>query len=230
MNKFKVLCLALVAVFALSALAAAGASGDELVNKEGGLVKGKIKLNAKTPQVLETLAGVKVTCQKATGEGEQTAKMNVVIKSVTFKECLKSTGGVCKSAGAASASEIIIGTLNVEAVSNTAKTELLVLTELASEVEFTCAEVKIKVKGGGKFLAKATEQKKLVKELTLVAACPVQGMQQLTKYIDLTGVEKTISETEGLLTKIGASETTKFEGSCQKGEAIATLPEEGELI
>jgi hypothetical protein len=83
------------------------------------------------------------------------------------------------------------------------------------------------ITAGGKYLAKATEQKKLVKELTLVAKCSTTGMQELTKYIDLTGVEKTISEAAGLLTKIG---TGAFEGSCQTGEALATLPEEGELI
>jgi hypothetical protein len=229
MSKFKVLGLALVAVLALSALASASAFGavkGELVNSSGAAVKGKITLAQKTSQVLETLAGVKVTCTSANGEGEASSTTNASIKGVTFKGCTKSTGGKCKTVGAA-AEEIKIGQLNVEAERNAGLTEDLVLTELASEVEFECAEVKIKVKGGGKFVATVTPQGTLTKSFTLAASCSSAGMQALTSYTNHAGTAKTISEAEGLLTKIG---TGAFEGSCQAGEATATLAEEGKLV
>jgi len=232
MRKAKSLSLTVVAVFALSGVTATAASAASgyFVNKAGETVKGKIKITSTVTQVLETLAGVKLTCTAASGEAEAKNTMLVVQEGLTAKGCKKSTGGTCKSAGAA-VEEIKVGTLDLLLVLEDKEGKPgadQVLVTLLSTVEFECAEVKVTVKKGGEFLTSSvTPQGTLGTKFVLSVECGTAGMQKQASYFEF-GKLLTIPESLGLLTKIGAAGS--FEGSCQSGSAEMVTAEEAKII
>ncbi len=146
MKRIKVLGLALVALFAVSAMAAAQASAalPELV-KEG---KAGVELAKKTIKgsgkelVLETMNGSTVKCGEATSIGTGAGVKEFTKTVVTFTKCKASIGGECENAGAGT-EKIVTNSLDGEIgyISKTAKT---VGVDLKPEVSgpfvtFTCA-------------------------------------------------------------------------------------------
>ena len=223
MSRIKVLSLAVLAVFALTAVAASSAFAakeGKWVNSKGTKVEGKIKVASIGNQVLETKAGVKVTCTSASGEGAATSTTEAKVSGVTFKGCKKSTGGTCKSGTVAE--EIVIGELTEKVVTNAAKTKDQVITTIVPAVKFECAETKVEVAAGGKFATTSVkEEGKLAKTSTLAAACKAgsPGVQQEEEAFVAAGSH--------LMTTIGKGAA---EESCQSGEAVATPAEEAEFL
>lgn len=232
MARIKILTVALAAVFALSAIAGSSAfaleKAGEFVNKEGTTVKGNITLASSGSQVLETKAGVKVTCTSASATGTASDDLHASSTGVTFKGCKKSTGGTCHTAGKA-AEEIVIGTLETEVVLDPTKQHDELLTTSPNEITFECAEVKVAIKAGGKFLTSSVSpEETLATEFTLTAKCTSgkPGEQEQKKYRDMkTKEEKAV--TTPIETKIG---TGAFEESCQAGSSIAKTAEQAKFI
>jgi len=96
----KALSLALVAVFAMGALAAASASANDVeFHEKNGNTAGKVKFTTSGgPNVLKA-GGNEITCQKSASEGNIEPPSNVKTSSVTFTECesVNAKGEKCKA-------------------------------------------------------------------------------------------------------------------------------------
>jgi hypothetical protein len=99
MKRIKVLAVALVAVFAVGAVASGSAfAAHEIIVKAGGLkLTGKSK--AATTDVLETKGGKTVKCTSDTNESELAAATGKIVAKlkVTFKGCTSSFGSECQN-------------------------------------------------------------------------------------------------------------------------------------
>jgi hypothetical protein len=149
MKRLKVLGLALVAAFALSAVAVASASAA-LPEFEGPFPN-KVKTGTSGAGTLETKGGSKITCTSDTFVGEVNAAKEVKKVVVTFKGCETTILGIkvkCNTAGQAAGvvvTEPIHGTLGYTAKPKTG-------LDLEPEVGTTfatleCGGTKVTVKG-----------------------------------------------------------------------------------
>jgi hypothetical protein len=117
MHRLKVIGLALVAAFALSAAVASSASAAKpewFQNK--AVIKANVSFEGKAEgsATLETENGTQVVCTSGKASGEITAPKNATKTTVTFTGCEQS-GKECKSAGAAE-KEIVTNELSGELV------------------------------------------------------------------------------------------------------------------
>src|ERR1700761_7755658 len=108
--RFRVMGLALVALFAIGAAASASASASlpELVNKEGKeVVKKKFTGKASGTSTFETKGGEAVKCTGGTTVGEVTGLKTQTVEN-KFTKCTAAAGLLkCKTSGAA-AGEIVL--------------------------------------------------------------------------------------------------------------------------
>jgi len=137
--------MALVAVFAFSAVTASGALAakkGEIVNKEGKApVKNKFTGKSNKAGLLETEAGSKITC-KETGLSGTILTTKTGSATFTFTGC-ESGGFKCKS-GSETAGTIIVKVNLAGAV--VAEKDYIENT-LEKETEVVCTGLKIKIKG-----------------------------------------------------------------------------------
>jgi hypothetical protein len=156
MARIRLIGLAVLAVFCMSAVgaAAASASEGELVNKEGNaLVKNKFTVTS-GQGTLETAAGTKIICKKDTGHGIVTSKTGGEL-TVLFSGCtsggLSCKGGKDEEGEAPAGSIYVLLGILVKPSKNGERLILLTIhkpgTLEAGELEIVCTGVKIKVKG-----------------------------------------------------------------------------------
>jgi len=158
MARIRLITMAVLAVFCMSAVAAAAASASEgeLVNKEGNaLVKNKYASTGGVTRLV-TAAGTEIVCKSNTDHGIWTSKTGGE-DTILFKECTTLGGSLsCKGgkdeAGEPKAGEIfvLVGLL----IKRTNATERLILYTIhtpgtleAGTLTFECSGVKISVRG-----------------------------------------------------------------------------------
>jgi hypothetical protein len=159
MKRIKIIGLALVAVFAISAVAAASASAEPEFKPKNSAFPVKFSSSSTTNKTkLETEAGRKVECTGLNSSGELTAARKAGSIVVHFTKCKAILGGLtpaCKTTGAA-AEEIITKTLAAKPVfiegKTAAKEERGLDVEPATAggafAEFECAGTTLVVKNG----------------------------------------------------------------------------------
>jgi hypothetical protein len=208
-RKIKFLGLTCLAVFVLSAMAAASASADEFVPETGTF---PIPFTSTSGAgTLETSSGETVTCSSDTNTGSITGPMtfSVIVK---FKGCKTTFFGfpiACKTSGAGT-EEIVTKTLDGELGTNAAKKVLADLVgEGAGEVvaEFECLGNTVKVTGSvigvfpntGVFL----HETELVLKQT-------KGIQEFTETINTEGktIKNVLSSSKNGGAKVQSGETT----------------------
>jgi hypothetical protein len=151
-KQLKALGLAFLAIFALSAVATATASAEELPSLLPTPVAGaKYTSKAAGNSTLESSVGSKVVCTAATNEGEFTSATTGVV-TVDFTGCKAEIGGgksACTSPGDAKETILLVGagTQFVDVLlANVLKLGLLVLIP-ALLLQFTCGLIKVLVLG-----------------------------------------------------------------------------------
>ncbi len=158
MNRMQFIVCALMALFAVGAIAAAGASASEGIFKDGTETPAigataKIKNNGNL-ELVTTVAKNTVKCTSVEGEGTVNAADRVEFPTVTFKGCNNETAGKCTNEGLA-AGEIrtkeLSLLLGLEKPSGSSTFEPALLIGPLKGVSFVCGsgltEAKIKVTG-----------------------------------------------------------------------------------
>ena len=249
MQRLKVLGLALVAVFAMSAVASATASAanPELV-KEGkagtALVKNIVTSKNKTGSAISlvTVSGTKITCTAFTGKSTASTVKKTVKATVKFTGCENTGTKVkCKGGpGAVNAGEINTNELEGELgyISSAEKTvgiELWPSSRTATEkekhtfealfVEFECSVLaKSKVKGAVIGQVAAASINKLIgtTETMGIDYAQTTGKQKVTK---LEGVEG------GTAVHLNSSiDGSAFEESAEEATNLNSFEEQVELL
>jgi hypothetical protein len=207
MNRIRIICLALVAVFAMSAIATASASALPLPEFEGPFPNKFTSTSLVS--TLETVGKNKVTCTADTNKGELTGPKTDLV-TVTFTGC-ETSGIKCNSAGGA-AGEIktnqlasLLGYIN--AATKETGVDLSPAVAGANVAEFECAGIKIVVRGS--VIGVITPLNKKTKAYT-VKFVQKAGKQKVTK---LEGGPKDVLETSingGAFVESGESTTDKL--------------------
>ncbi len=224
MTRTRLVLMAILAVFCMSAVAASQASAakkGEIVNsKKEKLVKNTFTATSGVT-ILENKKGAKVTCQKDEAKGTiETTKTGT--QEVKFKECKNSLGQSCKSVEG-KAGEIIIKGVKIEVwFTDKTKESLQLLNKVNGKFAFTCAEVNQEVEGAFCTPVTAAQEGKLKLKYEFTAA-QEKGTQKPSKCVDPTGAEQ-----EPKLTAKIAGEA--FEGSGQSGTEVVTFAEEAQFL
>jgi hypothetical protein len=208
--RIRTIGLALVAAFALSAIASATASAalPEIVNKEGKtLVKNKYTSKS-GKATLETGKNGAVICSASTDKGETTG-VKTGVSTVTFTGC-ESTGIKCSSSGAKSGEIVSKATSQVVYELNSKKEKEAALLLVAEEATIKCSAFQtLKVKGS--VLGLLSPINKLSKELTLTFL-QTKGAQASTEYgNEGEEMKKAVTETKGEGLKTFAFEPSGLE-------------------
>lgn len=220
--RVKTVVAVLVAVFGLSAIAAASASASlpELVNKEGKeLVKKKFTGKASGESVFETKGGEKLKCKAGTSKGEVTGLKTQTVSN-SFTGCTASILS-CKTKGASSG-EIVLKLNATIVYLNESKKEVGVDLALPETITIECtglASETLKVKGST--LCPTTTA--LSKKATITCK-ESKGKQEFTEYEEAGSKIKDITETEGSGTK-----SFKFEESALSSTNELEFEEEVEI-
>jgi hypothetical protein len=240
MTRIRVVVMAMMAVFAVGAVASASASAKEGFFKDGTAEpatghKFKGKLLSATA-VLQAKGHSAVTCTGATGTGE-VLSVSTAEGTITFTGC-EGFGKKCKTSGSA-AGEIVAKELSLLPVlekTSTGTFEPALRTKILKEVVFECGSAETEVKVTGDFLALipseagtekgwlGTEEKGLLFHVT---AKQTAGVQEGTfEYRESeTGATKTASlltSAEGSLEKFtGAQSGEGAELSLEFTEAVS---------
>ncbi len=240
MKRIKIIGLALVAVFAISAVAAASASALPEFSGFAAGEKFKAKAGAGSLDTAGTVGKQRhVNCTAGGGEGtiEATKTSKTTVK---FTGC-KAAGGFasipCKTVGA-NAEEIVTKALvgKLKYLNEAKKEVVLVLEpEVAGGLfaEFTCEGLgvteKIKVKGTS--IGQLTPVNTLTKTTTLTfkETAKASGKQSILEYEEAAKkVKPLLNETEGVGTGFG-SESWAFEESAVEGVSTQETAKEIEV-
>ena len=205
--------LALIAVFAMSAVAASAAELEQSPSS------GKFKVESKGGS-FETTKGEVIKCSSVKGEGEltgaKTSKSKVSFEGCKAKEIIEVS---CSTKGAKS------GVIETEITSelvwlNKSKKEAGEDLVLTKELEITCSIVKIKVKGSTICPVSPVNTKTTKIELTCKQS---KGKQEFTEYENEKGEKKKD------ITESSKSGGAFVESGLESTETL-TLEKEGELI
>lgn len=211
--RIRTIVLALVSVFAMSAVAAAAASAAELEQVPSS---GSFTVTGENG-VFETHAKEKISCKKISGSGELTGVKTDKSK-VTFEECTGPLGVKCTSSGQTSgkiATEINSELVWLSKASLKAGQKLA----LAKELSITCSIVKITVRGATLCPVEPVN----TKTTTFKLVCKqTGGKQEFTEYENEAG-EKFTAITES---KKGSG---SFEESGLQGTETLTFGELAEI-
>ena len=111
MQRLKIVFLALMAVFALSAVASATASAAEHENPVVLPLAAETFTGESGPGTLSTLAGKEVKCKKDKSEGTIAANGREGTLHIDFEECTNETGTItCTGLGDSSGIILALGT------------------------------------------------------------------------------------------------------------------------
>src|ERR1700692_881107 len=100
MQRFKVMVLAALAVFALGATMVASAYGVEALNSKNEPTEVTFKGQSEKTTTLSTLANsLTVSCKKTTSEAALTASGQLGSFHISFEKCTTSLGGTCTGLG-----------------------------------------------------------------------------------------------------------------------------------
>jgi hypothetical protein len=213
MKRFRLIGVALLAVFAMSVVASATASAVEFLPTKGVKILGK----ATSKAILETLGGTKVECSGGSSEGEISGPVTVSKVKITFTGC-KSSFFACESAKAGKETIVtheITGTLGI-INEKPLEAGILFATTKAGDffTEFDCAGGIVKNKVLGRVICAIAEINKSLEKFTLT--CKQKGGDQTIKRF-VGGAED-----EVLLTSIngGTEESSGEEATAE----ITTTP------
>jgi hypothetical protein len=213
-TRIRMIGLALVAVFAMSAIATAAASAAEMTPFPN-------KFTAKSgASTFETKSGEKVKCSADSGTGEVTSATKDTA-TIKFTGC-EAFGFKCKSAGAASGEIVLKVTSELVDIMKANKEVGNILT-LEKELTIECSIFeKLKVKGST--LCPITPVEVKTKEFKLI--CKEKGGMQEPANYEVGGVlvKAPITETKGEGIKNFA-----FEQSGLEGTDTLTFEKEGEI-
>jgi hypothetical protein len=228
-QRFKVLGLALMTVFALSAIVSAAASAELPVilnNKKE--VAGAVKFtgNNTTKTELVKLNGLKVECSGNTDEGEFEAKKPLGLFHIKFTGCKGLVNLVtCTGLGDTSGTILVLGTFHIVYDKlGTGEALGAAVLFLLEEVHFSCSLTLVRVKG--EVLCLISPINKLAKKAKVT--CEQSGGDpKEVVYWNAAGSEVNIKE--GLLASenMGAFEMSAEGGS---GEIETTSAEEVEIM
>jgi hypothetical protein len=215
--RIRTVLLAIVAVFAMSAIASATASA---ALPEQSPATGKFT-GTSGASTFETKSGEKVTCKEDKISGESTSVKTSTSK-ITFKGC-EAFGLKCNSSGAGSGEIVLNVTGLLVYISETEKKVGLINT-LTAELTIKCTAFQtLKVKGST--LCPITPVNTKTKTYSVVCT-EVKGVQQPTEYFNekKEKVKAPITETKGEGLKSFA-----FEQSGLAGTDSLTFEKEGEI-
>jgi hypothetical protein len=214
--RIRTILLALVAAFAMSAVASATASAalsllPQLVNKEGKELVTKLFKGKSGASTFETKSGESVKCTADAITGQITG-LSTDTAEIDFTGCSAASGLLkCKSKGAATAGLIL---LNVNSLlvwlndTGLAGEDDILPTDLTIECSGLASETLL-VKGST--LCPTTTA--LSKKATITCK-QTKGVQEYTEYLMLEGPKvKDITETEGKGTKVFAFEQSGLTGT-----------------
>ncbi len=181
MKRMRLIGLALVALFAMGALASASASA---ALPEFSPAKGVTLTGTSGKAVLETLGGgTKVECSGGSSGGEITGEKTVSKVKITFTGC-KSAGFACTSGSDPSGTLLtneLTGTLGYISKANKEVGILFKPTTGKEFIEFNCVGGIVKVKVLGLLICPITPVNLVVKEYTLKCE-QKEGDQKPTKF------------------------------------------------
>jgi hypothetical protein len=223
MKRLKVLGMALVAVFAVGAVAVTSASAA----KPEWSITTKIKTQEYTKTAtLETKGASSVTCTKFTVEGEATTPKGGKT-TITFKEC-ESAGAKCNSTGQAAGVIKVETTGELVYLKRPAEGTLVGVRAIAKEaenkyVEFKCGLVAVKVRqnkanGGLVCPIRITGQEgynKLSKKYTLTCNKKEVGVNEFTEYFEGETATKVTSFLESNVGGIGFKQSSEVTGAVE---------------
>ena len=226
MQRFKMVILAMMAVFALGATMAATASaGVEALNAEGkaSAVKFSGTSNKVTKlTILKSERTVECSTTKTEGELEATGKLGPF--HLHFEGCKTDIGGECTGLGDAAKTILALGTLHLATNSTLTVGYILFLIE---HLHFTCTIFGLAklVLVLGELLCEATPVNVLTATLTVTCKKGAEkGDPAVTSY------ENDKGEAATLTNALKASETDATEEmAAEEGEGVVTLTPEAKL-
>jgi hypothetical protein len=216
-TRIRTVGLALMAVFAMSAIVASAASAALPEQVPGtGLISG-----TSGASTFETKSGEKVKCSSSSVMGDLTGAKTSSSK-IVFKGC-EAFGFKCNSSGAASG-EIVLNVTGEIFYLNTTTKEVGLLNTLTAELTIKCSAFQtLKVKGSTLCPLTPVNTKTTTETLTCKET---KGVQEPTEYFNLAGVKEKAPITE---TKGEGLKNFAFEQSALLGTTSLTLGTEGEI-
>jgi len=228
MKRFRLIGMAILAIFAIGAVASATASAEELRMLPLGTGANPVKFNVASG-VGKLVAGTsKIKCEKDKGTGEATSARLGTFR-VTFEECKEEELKVtCRGLKDLPGNITAEGEFHLRRLLGTeAEQKHIVVFFLLSNVHFSCSIVLVKVSGCVAGLIKPINT--LTKELAI--GVELEGTKQKILEADtdgeLTGMEKCgplqVAKNEGTAEN-GTEETTEtMSGFTQGGSAVEAL-------
>jgi hypothetical protein len=223
MKRFKVLFLAAMAVFALSAMLVASASAaPEALNAEGKGTAATFSGNSEKETklaVLKSPLGLEVKCAKTKSSGTIEAGGKLGTVKLTFETCSTSLGGECTGLGDAAKTILSNGTIHLAA--NRGLTAGLMLF-LIEHTHFSCTVLGVTklFLVLGELLCAVTPINTLTATLTITCSRGAEpGDPGVTEYENDKGENATL--TNALKTSEG--DVTTEEMSSELGEGAVTV-------
>ena len=228
MQRFRIIGMAILAIFAIGAVAAATASAEELRLLPLGTTANPVKFNVSSAGGELGSEVAKITCVKDKGTGETTSARLGKFR-VTFEECKNvASGAACRGLSDLPGNITAEGEFHLRRLLGTeAEQKHIVVFFLLKEVHFSCSIVLVKVTGCVAGLIEPIN--KLAKELTIKLT--VSGGKQVILEADtdgeLTGMEKCgplqVSVNEAAPANGTESTTETMSGFTQGGTAVEAL-------
>jgi len=217
MQRFKVLSLAALAVFALGATMAASAyAGVEALNAEGKPTSATFFGTSAKETKLSTLGNsLETKCAQTTSEGTLEAGGKLGAAHVKFEKCSTSLGGECTGLGDAAGTVLALGTGHL--ATNTALTVGYVLG-LIEHLHYSCTVLGITklFLVLGEYLCELTPINTLTSKLTITCKKGAErGDPAVTSYVNDKGEAATLKNALQLSEGDTTETMAGFEGSAE---------------
>ena len=229
MQRFRIIGLAILAIFAIGAVASATASAEELRLLPLGTATNPVKFNVSSGAGKLGSAVAEVKCKKDTGTGETTSARLGKFR-VTFEECKSTATGepACRGLSDLPGNITAEGEFHLRRLLGTeAEQKHIVVFFLLKEVHFSCSIVLVKVTGCVAGLIKPINTLAKELEIGLELEAGKQKILEADTDAELTGMEKCgplqVAVNEAAPAN-GTEETIeKMSGFTQGGSAVEAL-------
>ena len=222
MQRFKLLVLVALAVFALGATVAASAyAGVEALNAEKKATTATFKGNSEKTGALTILgSSLEVTCKKTTSEGTLEVGGKLGSGHTAFEGCGTNAGGTCTGLGDAAGTVLALGTGHL--ATNTALTVGYILG-LTEHLHYSCTVLGITklLLVLGEYICEVTPINALAGKLTIKCNKGAEkGDPAVTSYVNDAGKAATL--TNALQAVEGDTTTETMAALAGEGEVTVT--------
>jgi len=226
MQRFRILGVAILAIFAIGAVASATASAEELRMLPLGTTTNPVKFNI-TSGAGELVSGTsKIKCAKDKGTGEATSARLGKFR-VTFEECKEEAAKVaCRGLADLPGNITAEGEFHLRRLLGTEQKHIVVFF-LLPNVHFSCSIVLVKVTGCVAGLIKPINELKKELAIGIEVSAEKQVILEADTDGELTGMETCgplkVSTNEGTAANGTESTTETMSGFTQGGSAVEAL-------